>query len=229
MKLAIMQPYLFPYLGYFQLIHAVDTFVIFDDVNYINKGWINRNRILVNGMEHLFTLQLNKASQNVLINEISAGENGRALLKTIELAYKKAPHFKAAFPIVERVLLSEEKKLHRLIGHSLVQISGYLGIETEFRYSSEIEKDNALRAQARIINLCEVLNAGTYINPINGRDLYSREEFEQHQIELYFLQTGSIHYRHCADPFVPWLSIIDVMMHNSASEISTMLNNYSLV
>ena len=83
MTVAIMQPYLFPYIGYWQLIHAVDTFVIFDDVNYIKKGYINRNNILVNGQKQTFTLELMSASQNKLINDIDIGNNIEKVMESI--------------------------------------------------------------------------------------------------------------------------------------------------
>ena len=130
-----MQPYLFPYIGYWQLIHAVDTFVIFDDVNYIKKGYINRNNILVNGQKQTFTLELMSASQNKLINDIDIGNNIEKLLKTFEMAYKKAPYFEEIFPIIKKILLHDEKNVAKLIGYSLTKISNYFVLNTKIIYS----------------------------------------------------------------------------------------------
>jgi hypothetical protein len=228
MKLAIMQPYLFPYIGYFQLIRAVDTFVMYDDVNYINKGWINRNRILVNGAEFLFTLNLNKASQNKLINEITIGENSAKLLKTVELAYKRAAFFESVFPIVETIVRSEEKKLHSFIANSLTEVCRYLNITTKLLYSSDIEKHGQLRGQEKIVAICRALNADTYLNPVNGKALYEKAEFKKYNIDLLFLQSNTIQYSQFDQSFIPWLSIIDVMMFNSRADITAMLDQYSL-
>lgn len=122
MKLAIMQPYFLPYIGYFQLINAVDTFVLLDDVNYINKGWINRNQLLLNGKAHLFTLPLQKASQNKLINQLELSNETKwkdKLLKTIETAYKKAPQFHLVFPLISQILQYPESNLSLFIHHSI--------------------------------------------------------------------------------------------------------------
>jgi len=140
MTVAIMQPYLFPYIGYWQLIDAVDTFVILEDVNFINKGYINRNSILVNGKSQQFTLELISRSQNKLINEIEIGNNSKKLLKTIEMSYKKAPYFKTIFPVIEDILNQKEKNLAKFIGYSLQKVSSYLEIDTQFIYSSNIKK-----------------------------------------------------------------------------------------
>ena len=183
MTLAIMQPYLFPYIGYWQLINAVDVFVIFDDVNFIKKGYINRNLILVGGKSQQFTLELIGASQNKLINEIEVGNNSQKLLKTIEMSYKKAPYFDNVYPIIEDILNNKEKNLAKFIGYSLEQISSYLKLNTKFIYSSDIEKDNSLKAQDKILDICKKLNATSYMNAIGGQELYSKEIFKENGIE----------------------------------------------
>ena len=110
MNLAVMQPYLFPYIGYWQLIDAVDIFIIYDDVNFIKRGYINRNNILENKTSQLITLELIGASQNKRINEISIGNNVNKLLKTLKQNYLKAPFYKDVFPVLEEILNNEEKK-----------------------------------------------------------------------------------------------------------------------
>lgn len=229
MTLAIMQPYLFPYIGYWQLINAVDTFVIYDDVNYINKGYINRNSILVNGKSQQFTLELIGASQNKLINEIEVGNNREKLLKTIKQNYTKAPSFDKVYPIIENIINQNEKNLANFIGYSLEKISNYLEIDTKFVYSSNIKKDNTLKAQDKILEICNILKADKYINAIGGQELYNKEIFKENGIELNFLKTELVEYKQFKNDFVPYLSIIDILMFNSKDEIKNMLDRYELV
>ena len=229
MKIAIMQPYLFPYIGYWQLISAVDKFIIFDDVNYINKGYINRNNILVNNKSYQFTLDLIGASQNKLINEILIGKNSDKILKTIELNYKKSPCFKDAFPLIEDIFNQNEKNLAKFIGYSLKKISKYLKINITFVYSSDIEKNNYFKNQDKIIDICEKLSATEYINLIGGRELYKSKGFISKNIQLRFIDTKPIKYRQFNDDFVKFLSIIDVMMFNSSNELKKIINCFKLI
>lgn len=229
MTLAIMQPYLFPYIGYWQLINAVDTFVIFDDVNFIKKGYINRNSIMVGGKSQQFTLELVGASQNKLINEIEVGNNSKKLLKTIEISYKKAQYFEAVFPIIVDILNQEEKNLSKFIGYSLEKLSDYLEIDTKFIYSSDIKKDNTLKAQDKILDICKKLNATNYINAIGGKELYDKEKFQSENIKLNFLETKATEYKQFKNEFISYLSIVDVLMFNSIDEVKNMLNKFNLI
>lgn len=229
MTLAIMQPYLFPYIGYWQLINAVDKFVIYDDVNYIKKGYINRNSILVGGESQRFTLDLIGASQNKLINEIFIGDNASKILKTIELAYKKAPYFVSVYPVIEDIINQKERNLAKFIGYSLIRISKYLAITTEFIYSSDIEKDNSLKSQEKILNICARLKATKYLNAIGGQELYDKEKFQEQNINLKFLKTELIEYKQFKNEFIPYLSIIDIIMFNSKEKIGHTLNSNILI
>lgn len=228
MTLAVMQPYLFPYIGYWQLLNAVDTFVMFDDVNFIKKGYINRNVILSNGQSQQFTLELIGASQNKFINEIEVGNNSKKLLKTIEMSYKKAPYFHLVFPIIENILNQEERNLAKFIGYSLEKVSNYLEIKTELIYSSELEKDNNLKAQNKILDICKRLNASSYINAIGGQELYDKEKFYEQNIKLNFLDTKLTEYKQFKNEFLPYLSFIDILMFNEKEKVIDMLNNYEL-
>ena len=229
MKIAIMQPYFLPYIGYWQLINAVDKFVIFDDVNYINKGFINRNKILVNDEPFRFTLELMGVSQNKLINEIQIGNNSNKILKTIENNYKNSPYFKNIFPLLEDIFHHPKKNLAKFIGYSLEKISNHLHIDTKLIYSSEIEKNNNLKNQEKIIDICKKLNAKEYINLIGGRELYKEEEFILKNIKLYFIDTAITKYYQFSSKFTPSLSIIDIMMFNKNIEIIKMINNFKLI
>jgi hypothetical protein len=232
MKLAIMQPYLFPYIGYFQLINAVDSFVIYDDVNFIKKGWINRNSILVNGNNFLFTAALKEVSQNKLINQIEIDTQSKwqnDLVKTINFSYKKAPYFEEVIPIISDILNQEQQNLASFLTYSLRTISSYLSINTNFFISSEIRKNNELKGQDKIIELCKVVGANQYFNAIGGKELYSEADFLNHNIQLHFIKSNSIQYPQFKNEFIPWLSIIDVLMFNSVEKIKGFLDDYELV
>ncbi len=228
MSIAIMQPYFFPYIGYFQLMKEVDVFVIADDLNYIKNGFINKNSILLHNEAFKISLQLKGASQNKLINEIEMGENGVQLLETIRRAYKKAPFFNDVFPLIESILLNKEKNLARYLGDSLIKISNYLEIEVKILYSSDIDKNDDLKFDERIMDICQILNENHYINPIGGKELYRKEEFAKKNIRLDFICTSTIEYKQYNDNFISNLSIIDLMMFNSIDNLKKILCLYEL-
>jgi len=229
MKLAIMQPYFLPYIGYFQLIKAVDTFIIYDDVQFIKGGLINRNYLLLNDEKFMFNLILKGASANKLINEISVQSNQNKLLKTIYYSYNKAPYFESVFPIIKNILNYEDKNLSKFIGNSIIKICNYLKIDTEIHYSSALEKDNELKAQDKIIHICKLLNADTYINAIGGQKLYDKKVFNDSHIDLKFIKSNLTPYTQFKNEFIPCLSILDVMMFNSVDEINIILKNHELI
>jgi hypothetical protein len=232
MKIGIMQPYFFPYTGYWQLLNAVDKYVIFDDVNFINRGWINRNRILMNGEARMINLIMSGASQNKLINEIEVSQetiHRKIFLRMIREEYKNAPYFSIAFPIVEAVMNQEERNLAKFLEYSIRKICTYLSIETEIIVSSSMPKNNSLRSQDKIIEICKILHADEYYNPIGGIKLYSFGKFASQGIGLRFLKPETAEYRQFQNQFIPNLSILDVMMFNSADEIRKMLNKFETV
>jgi hypothetical protein len=232
MKVAIMQPYFLPYIGYFQLINSVDVFVIYDDVDYIKKGWINRNTLLVNSKGFLFSIPLKELSQNKLINQIEIYKDScwrTGLLKTITLSYKKAPFFEAFYPFVEDILLQEENNLAKFIAYSLQKICNLLSIETTIMISSYIEKNNDLKGQDKIIEICKKVKATNYINAIGGTSLYDDDIFLKNNISLNFIKSTPFIYSQFKNEFIPWLSIIDVMMFNSPKQIKDQLSQYELI
>jgi hypothetical protein len=228
-KLAIMQPYFFPYLGYWQLISAADTFVIYDDVNYIKQGWINRNTIIGNDSNHLISLQLIGASSFKLINEVTVGNNSQKILKTVEQTYKKAPYFESVFPLIQEILQNKEENLARFLTFSITKLCAYLEIETNIVVSSELIKNNDLKGQDKVLNICEVLHAKQYVNAIGGQELYQKEAFYQQNIELLFVKNKSTDYQQFQSPFMPNLSIIDVLMFNDKEQIKQYLTEFELV
>ncbi len=232
MKIAIMQPYFFPYIGYWQLVNEVDKFVIFDDVNFINKGWINRNRILIDGEPRYINIQLKKASQNKLIKEtevICDDVYNKKLLKTIETNYKKAPYFDSVYPLLADVITYKEENLSKFLVYSIKQICQYLSIDTEIIISSKLNKNSDLKGQDKIIQMCKILNTSEYYNTIGGQELYSYEDFRKENIVLKFLKSICREYNQFNSKFVPDLSIIDVMMFNAKDNLSTRLNQFELV
>lgn len=224
-----MQPYFLPYIGYFQLINAVDKYIIYDDVNYIKRGWINRNNILCNGQPHLFTISLKASSQNKLINQIEIADDFNKFIKTVEMSYSKASHFEETYKILNNIIKYPNKNLAIFISNSIIEICRYLGIKTEIILSSDIKKDNGLRGQEKIIEICKNVGADTYINAIGGIELYDKMKFSEENINLYFIKPDIIQYNQNLKEFVPFLSILDIMMWNSKEEINSMLEQYSLI
>lgn len=228
MRLAIMQPYFFPYLGYFQLIHAVDAFVVYDDINFIKGGWINRNYMLANGNKQLFTLPLRGASPNRLINEVETGGQHK-ILQSLKHNYSKAPHFETVFPILEDILLQREKNLARFLDYQLRQICTYLGLNPQWHLSSELQKDNYLRGQEKVLAICQELGATHYINLPGGKTLYDHATFEAFGLQLSFIQPRPEGYQQPGKGFVPNLSIVDVMMFTDREQCTELLEQYDLV
>lgn len=232
MTIAIMQPYFLPYIGYYQLIKAVDKFVVYDDVNYINRGWINRNNILVGGKAHLFTIPLKDASQNKLIHEVALAEDAqwrKKLLKTIQQSYQKAPCYSNVYPVIESIVQYDTSTISELALQSLIQVNEYLGINTEIVPSSTVYANADLKAQDRILDICQQEQATRYINPIGGMELYDRQKFAEAGIELFFIKSSSVSYPQFKNDFVPWLSMLDVLMFNDVSTIHELLTAYELI
>lgn len=221
-----------PYIGYWQLLNAVDQYVIYDDVNFIKGGWINRNRMLMNNQPKLFNIQMQGASPNKLINEVEVFTNDvwkKKLLKTIESSYRKAPYYDEVYPVIKEIIICDENNLAKYIENSIRKICEYLNINTKLIVSSSIDKDINLKGQDKVINICKILGADEYYNAIGGQELYSYSDFEKQGIKLRFLDTDNIEYSQFNGDFVSNLSIIDVMMFNSIDEIKIMLEEYKLI
>jgi len=231
MRLAIMQPYIFPYLGYFQLISAVDKFVVYDDVNFIKKGWINRNRILQKNSANVFTVPLVKISQNKLINTIRVSNDIKwkeKLSLTLQHYYGKAPMFNTIYQMAMPVFDSKTSTISELAYMSLKIVCGYLDIKTKFVFSSEYNNKH-IKGQDRIINICLLEKATQYINAFGGKELYSPQAFKEKGIELFFIKTKPYEYKQFSNPFVPDLSIIDILMFNEKEKVQELLGLYELV
>ncbi len=232
MKVAIMQPYFLPYIGYFQLIVAVDLFVIYDNIKYTKKGWINRNRLLRNGAADGFTVPLRKASDLLEVRgrTIAPDFDRGKLLRQVREAYRRAPYFQVAFAVVEQAVMLPRDNLFDYIHGSVVEVCRYLEIGTPIVPASSIAIDPALKAQDKVLAICKAAGASVYVNAIGGQTLYSRAEFEARGVRLEFLNTLAFAYPQFGEPFVPSLSIVDVMMFNPVSRIQGFLERqYELV
>ena len=216
-SVAIMQPYFLPYIGYFQLIASVNEFVVYDNIKYTKKGWINRNRFLSNARDETFSLPLQKDSDQLFVCERKLAEsfNRKKLLNQIHGAYAKAPHFSSVFPVFERIIEFQDRNLFWFIYNSLLEICEYIGLDTRFKVSSKISIDHELKSAQKVIAICKATKAQKYVNPIGGLDLYRTDMFLAEGIELQFLKSRNIEYSQFGEKFVPWLSIIDVLMFNS--------------
>lgn len=233
MRVAIMQPYVFPYIGYFQLIHAVDSFVFYDDVNYIKKGFINRNSILVHGKPHLFTIPLKDVSQHKQINQIDILIDDTWLnqfYKTITHNYKKAPYYEQTLELLETVLHSKKTTISELAITSVMQVCNYLGLKRQFQMSSEVYSESkGMEKSDRLIDISKQSGSDHYINPQGGKALYNKHYFDSKHIKLSFIENELVPYKQFNEPFVSGLSIIDVLMFNSKEEVSKLLNHYKLL
>ena len=227
-----MQPYIFPYLGYFQLLHASDKFVVYDDVSFIKQGWINRNRILVNHQPYLFTVPVKNISSFTTIaqTEINNFNSWKTkFLVTLRHAYSHSPFFTSVFKMIEEMLAHELHTISELAVKSIEMVATYLAIPVRVLGTAHQYKNNALKGQQRVIDICLQEQAGVYINASGGSELYSKDDFARHNISLKFIQPEIPEYRQFKNDFIPALSIIDVMMFNAPETIQQMLNQYQLI
>jgi hypothetical protein len=232
MKVAIMQPYFFPYIGYFQLINSVDNFIIYDNIEFTKKGWINRNRILVNGKDEFITLPLKKDSDFLYIRQRFLADSfhvdKQKILRRIKESYRKAPYFDDAYMLVEEVFNFNHNNLFDFIFNSIKTVCSYLEIKTEFIVSSKININHNLKSEEKVLAICKYFGADTYINAIGGRSLYSHQNFKSENIELRFIQSNEFSYKQFDNDFLPWLSIVDLIMFNSKSVLTNQLNNFKI-
>ncbi|MBI5898396.1 MAG: WbqC family protein [Rhodocyclales bacterium] len=231
---AIMQPYVFPYLGYFSLVAAADVFVFYDDVNYIPRGWINRNRVLINGLPHTFTMPVANASQNDRILDVRLHAFGRfrdKFFKQMRLAYARAPNFEAGFAYVESVLKGEPALIAQVAIDSVTTLCQQLGIERRFLRSSQVAPEtHGMDKAGRLAAITRALGSTKYVNALGGTALYDKPRFATLGVELSFVspRLGAYPQGRTAE-FTAGLSIIDVLMNNPAGQVARMIGDYELV
>lgn len=232
-KVAIMQPYFFPYIGYWQLINSVDEFVVYDNIQFTKKGWFNRNRILDGDHDRLFTIPIKKDSDYLNVDERYLSDDSQKEitrnLRIIETTYHKAPYFVEAYPIIESSFKYDEKNLFAYINNSIKTICTHLDIETIITISSSVDINHSLKADQKVIAIAKATGADMYINAIGGVELYDKDLFKTHELDLKFIKSKAVEYEQFDKPFVPWLSIIDVLMFNDKKKIREMLEQYELL
>ncbi|MEZ9627824.1 WbqC family protein [Aliivibrio fischeri] len=233
MKAAIMQPYFFPYIGYFQLINYVDKFVVYDNIKYTKKSWINRNRFYINGKDEMFSLPLKKDSDylDVVDRRLSDTfeKEAQKLLRKVESAYRKAPNYQDGISIFKQCILFESKNLFDFILNSIKTIVNYLDIDTEIIISSSLNSSRDLKCQDRVIDICQEVKATEYVNPFSGMDLYEKSSFFDSDIKLCFIKLNDIEYsQNPKFDFIGFLSIIDVIMWNDKKQVKKFLNEFSI-
>jgi hypothetical protein len=232
-KIAIMQPYFFPYIGYFQLINAVDEFVIYDNIQFTKKGWINRNRILVNGKDDYISLPIKRDSDYLNVNQRFLSDSWsvdrKKILNRVTESYRKAHKFDQIYPLFEKCLNTEEINLFNFIYYTLKETLSFMDISTKITVSSSIDINQDLKAEQKVVAICKAQNATIYINPIGGVELYSKERFKSNEITLQFHKSNPINYNQLKNEFVPWLSILDILMFNSRESVKAFLNDYQLL
>ncbi len=233
-RLAIMQPYLFPYLGYFQLMAAVDRWVVYDDVGFIKGGWINRNRLRVGADATMFTVPLAGASASRLICDVELDHSKfahwrRSFEKTLAQSYARARNYTAVRALVDGVLSEGCRTIAELDLAALRAVHRHLGLTTEIVPSSRVYENGALHGQDRVLDICAREGARTYVNAIGGLELYRAEVFRERGIELLFSRSHPVTYPQAADgSFVPNLSILDVLMHAPGEELPALLRACTL-
>lgn len=232
MKVAIMQPYFFPYIGYFQLMAACDVFVLHDDVQYIKGGWVNRNRILLNGESRMITFPVQKGAHDLPINSRNYVEDRqarKAIINLVRQAYSRAPEYRRIFPALEDMLEFEDRNVANFNRNLIECIAGMIGMYCRIVVSSDMDKDDTLTGEQRVLDMCCRLGATDYLNPIGGTELYHSGTFQKHGIALHFLEALDECYEQGAATWVPFLSIIDVLMFNPLTEVRRLLTRYRLI
>lgn len=228
---AIMQPYFFPYIGYFQLMRAVDVFVIYDNVQYMKGSWINRNRILSRGQPAWITLPVKRANLSLNINQRNycLGQENTVLIKSkLRESYSRAPFFDSVFPMVCELLDYPDTNVAKFNAHLLRTLASWMELDCDFQMSSNIDAEPAFKGQNRVIDICTRLSAGRYVNAIGGIELYDAATFSASGIELNFLCSNPAPYAQFENSHVPSLSIIDVLMFNPKSRLGSLMDCYQL-
>ena len=221
--IAIMQPYFLPYVGYWQLMKASDIFVVYDNIKYTKKGWINRNRYLSNGKIKLFSIPLMKASNSLQIKdrylaEAYKDESAKSLRK-IKDAYATSKNFHLCFNSIEKCFNANENNLFKFVYNSVATFKDILGLRAQLVVSSSIACDHSLNSAERVKAICRELGAESYINLVGGAHLYERDDFQKSGIDLHFLSPRIEEYPQLSCHFQPYMSILDICMSCTFDEV----------
>ncbi len=233
MKLGLMQPYFFPYIGYFQLLNYVDLWIVFDNVQYIQRGWINRNRILHPELKkewQYITIPLDSRKGFSKINNIKIKQEldwKNRIIRKLTFYNEQSIFYKEVISLINNIFITNENNLSKFVTRSIRYTADYLGIKTKILVLSDMELEllNINGPGDWALRICESIGAKEYINPIGGKDLFYNKKFKDSNIKLSFLKSKMGVYNQKRPEFIPGLSIIDLMMWNSKSELSSFLNN----
>lgn len=232
MRLAVMQPYFFPYLGYFQLLDAADRFVFYDDVNYIKNGWINRNRVRLRDRAVYLTVPTRGGSSFRRIEEVAVSLDSarwrRKLTALVKDCYACAPCFPEVFPLFAAIIEREFSDVGALAKASVRVVAEHLGLDVSLVDSSRVYGNAALKGEQRVIDICRREGAQEYLNAPGGRALYSSVNFERAGLRLRFLRPRLVPYPQQGSGFLPGLSILDVLMNNPAERARELVRGYEV-
>lgn len=232
MTLSANQPYLLPYLAYWQLIHCADLFLLADDYDFVRPSWVYRNRILMNGRPQYLRVEIQSNKESRLIMDRRLFTNPHALaekLKTLEYAYHKAPCFADGYALAERILKNPERNLALFLEYSIREVCAYLGITTPIGRTSDLPGNSRFKREVRVYDQCHRLGADTFVNAIGGQALYRFDAFADQGIRLRFLKSGLPEYPQFGAPFVERLSILDAIMFNTREQLHEMLDDYTFI
>jgi WbqC-like protein family len=225
MILGIMQPYFFPYLGYFDLINYSDRWIVFDEIQYIRHGWMNRNRIFhpKEGWQYII-VPLKKHGRDVLIRDVEINEEtdwrGR-IIGQLQHYRRRSPYFERIIKLVDECLSVDEHFLSRMNTAILDKVCQHIGIPFQYQYFSEmnLKLDTVEEPGDWALRISETMGAKEYVNPRGGEGIFDRAKFEKAGIKLTIRNVPPIEYECKGYEFVPGLSIIDVLMWNSPDKI----------
>ena len=235
MKLGIMQPYFFPYLGHFDLINLVDEWIVFDTPQYMRHHWVNRNRVLhPNAGWQYITVPLRKHPQDTPINQVQiAMENDwrNRILRQLEHYRREAPYYKQVAGFLEECFSEASPNLSETNILTLRKTCQRLGISTPFHVFSQM--DLALTEDVEgpgdwALNISRVVGASEYVNPPGGAALFNESKFTADNIKLTIQAFMNMIYPCGPYQFEPGLSVLDVMMWNSPEQIKQYLDTCHL-
>ncbi len=232
MRVALMQPYFFPYLGYFSLMAAVDVFVVYDNVQYSRPGWINRNRLLRNGAPEWWTATVEDAPHQLDINQRryqSWPQQRRRLLDHLRERYRRAANASVGMALVDAALTSDQDNVAHVNAALLTHLAKALGLQCDIRMASSMAQDTGLSGEARVLDLCKAFGGTTYVNSPGGMGLYAPSAFAKHGLELRFVEASPAAYPQFDAPFVPALSIVDALMFLPTVAVAERVAQFNVV
>lgn len=223
-SVAIMQPYFFPYLGYFQLIDAVDVYVNLDHVSFMKRSYMTRN---VLKSDTAFQVRVKGGSQNKNCRQVMVDFSENYLsntFKTIHHLYGKSPHYQRVLDeVLLPVMVEKDLSISEWNINIIKRICGYLDIQTEIIDTSFNFDHLELKREEGLKVIVHQLNGDHYINAIGGQELYDKADFKKDGIDLQFIQMEELAVEH------RYASILDLMMNYDVDFLKVELKKYTLI